>query len=324
MTVSLLYRLSENAKSENFGIDTKGLMTRKFAKIPILGQPVYYASSRPPAIRRTGMMHSIFNGGCVIKKSGLPFFLWIAIVSINISFLQPSPLVAKEAIVAIGDSITQADTHWTVNGHKNTIQGGWVTRLGNLLKEDFPDEYEVVNKGVNGDTALGVLNRLDRDVILLRPDVVIIAIGTNDIFAKLSAVSNSTPDSYQTTMTRIFNKLQLNLPDTPVFIIGMTTALRNYAHMRFGNFLPQQEVVQAVVNDYNNVLKELAQDFGFLYVDIPSQWPLDVKRSWELYADGIHPNDAGYDLMASILYDTLRSTLLHSSQTNGTRSSATP
>ena len=37
-----LYRLSENAKFKNFGIDTKGLMTRKTAQIPILGQPVYY------------------------------------------------------------------------------------------------------------------------------------------------------------------------------------------------------------------------------------------------------------------------------------------
>ncbi len=32
-------RLSENTKSQNFGIDTKGFMTRKFTKTPILGQP---------------------------------------------------------------------------------------------------------------------------------------------------------------------------------------------------------------------------------------------------------------------------------------------
>lgn len=241
----------------------------------------------------------------MIKKSGLLLCLWITIVCLNISFLSPSPLVAKEVIVAIGDSITQADTHWTVQGHRNTIQGGWVTRLGNLLEKDFPDEYEVVNKGINGDTALGVLRRLDRDVIRLQPDIVIIAIGTNDIFANLSAVPNTTPDSYQTTMTRIFNKLQLNLPDTPVFTMGMTTALRKYAHMRFGNSLPQQEVVQAVFNDYNNVLKGLTEDFELFYVDLPSQWPEDVEGSWKFCADGIHPNGAGYDLMAEILCDTL-------------------
>ncbi|MGR3292927.1 MAG: SGNH/GDSL hydrolase family protein [Candidatus Scalindua sp.] len=250
----------------------------------------------------------------MIKKSGLPLFLWITIVCLSISFLPPSPLVAKEVIVAIGDSITQADTHWTVQGHKNTIQGGWVTRLGRLLDEDFPDEYEVVNKGINGDTALGVLSRLDRDVILQQPDIVIIAIGTNDIFDKLSAIPNSTADAYQNAMTRIFNELQLNLPNTHVFIMSMTTTLRKYAHIRFGNFLPPQEVIHAVFNDYNNVLKGLAEDFDLFYVDLPSQWPQDVEGSWGFCADGIHPNDAGYDLVAEILYDTLRSTVIHSKQ----------
>ncbi len=247
----------------------------------------------------------------MIKKFGLPFFLWLAIVCLNISLLPPSPLIAKEVIVAIGDSITQADTHWTVNGHKNTIQGGWVTRLGNLLEQDFPDVYKVVNKGINGDTALGVLRRLERDVILLKPDVVIIAIGTNDIFAKLSEVPNSAPDAYQATITRIFNKLQQHLPDTPVFVMGMTTVLRKYAHIRFGNFLPQQEVVQAVFNDYNIILKKLTPGFEFFYIDLPSQWPEDIEESWKLCADGIHPNDAGYNLMAVVLYDTLRSTILY-------------
>jgi hypothetical protein len=39
---SNLIRLSENAKSENFGVDIKGFMTRKSVEIPILGQPVIY------------------------------------------------------------------------------------------------------------------------------------------------------------------------------------------------------------------------------------------------------------------------------------------
>jgi lysophospholipase L1-like esterase len=227
-----------------------------------------------------------------------------------------SPLFAKEVIVAIGDSITQADTHWTVLGHKNTIQGGWVTRLGSILNENFPDEYEVINKGINGDTAYGVLNRLNRDVILLKSDIVIIAIGTNDIFGNLGIAPNSTPEFYQTFMTRIFDKLKLNLPDTPVFVMGMTTTLRKYAHMRFGNFLPPQEDLQTVFTDYNNVLKELVQNFKFFYVDIPSQWPENVEGSWGYYADGIHPNNAGYDLMAEILYDALRSTIVHHKQKN--------
>ncbi len=251
-----------------------------------------------------------------MKKFGPPVFIRITIVCFSIAFLSASPLFAKEVIVAIGDSITQADTHWTVLGHKNTIQGGWATRLGGILNENFPDEYEVINKGINGDTAYGVLNRLSRDVIQLKPDIVIIAIGTNDIFGNLGIAPNSTPEFYQTVMTRIFDKLKLNLPDTPIFVMGMTTVLRKYAHIKFGNFLPPQEDLQTVFNNYNNILEKLAQDFKLLYVDLPSQWPGDVEARWKFYADGIHPSNAGYDLMAEILYDTLRSTIVHHKQEN--------
>ena len=247
----------------------------------------------------------------MIRRYVSPIFIRITIVCLSIAILSASPLVAKEVIVAIGDSITQADTHWTVQGHKNTIQGGWVTRLGNLLEEDFPGEYEVVNRGINGDTARGVLSRLDRDVTLLQPDIVIIAIGTNDIFGNLSAVPNYTPDSYHTVMTWIFKKLQLDLPDTPIFVMGMTTVLRKYAHMRCGDFLPQQKAVQAVFNDYNNILKKLARDYRFFYIDLPAQWPEDVESSWKFYADGIHPNNGGYDLMTNTLYNALQSTVIH-------------
>lgn len=43
---SCVDRLSENTKSEKFGIATKGLMTRKSAKMPILGQPVDITSTK--------------------------------------------------------------------------------------------------------------------------------------------------------------------------------------------------------------------------------------------------------------------------------------
>ena len=245
-----------------------------------------------------------------MRRHGSLVFIWITIVYLSVLFLPSSSLVAKEIVVAIGDSITQADTHWTVNGHRNSIQGGWVTRLGNLLEKNFPGEYEVINKGINGDTALGVLRRLDRDVILLEPDIVIVAIGTNDIFTRLSADPNSTPETYQATIAKIFNKLQLKLPDTPVFAMGMTTSLRKYANIRFGNFLPQQDVVQTVFDDYNNTLRRLINEYKFSYVDLPSQWPEEVEESWKFCADGIHPNDAGYDLMTEILYEALMSTVV--------------
>ena len=129
----------------------------------------------------------------------------------------------------------------------------------------------------------------------------------------LSPVSTNANDLL-VVMEEILGALQLQLPDTPVFVMGMTTVLREYIQMAwFSVFflsLPQQETLEGIYEEYNNVLKDLAQDFGYFYVDIPSQWPKEVEESLELYADGIHPSDAGYDKMAEVLYTALSSTVI--------------
>lgn len=239
------------------------------------------------------------------SKSGARRVSWIITVFLLgiLTFAQSAS--AKTLIIAIGDSITYAGTNWSVQGHRNTIFGGWVTRLRTILETDFPDEFQVTNRGINGDTAQGVLNRLDRDVISKQPNIVIVAIGTNDAdgYAGVNVPARNA-DDYRVVMEKIFNELRQELPFTPVFIMGMTTPLKKYA-----TSLPNQDFLNTQYEQYNAVLRDLAQDYGYFYVDIPSQWPQDIEESWELYADGIHPNDAGYDKMADILYAALTSTV---------------
>jgi len=57
-----------------------------------------------------------------------------------------------QVIVAIGDSITQCL-------HDTQQRGGWVGRLAGQLAHDYPaTPFQLVNKGINGDTAAGVLS----------------------------------------------------------------------------------------------------------------------------------------------------------------------
>ena len=70
---SHLVRLSENAKSKKTYIVSKGLMTRKFAKMPILGQPLatWYTQielyncfmARPARIEYKGAFYHVMNRG---------------------------------------------------------------------------------------------------------------------------------------------------------------------------------------------------------------------------------------------------------------------
>src|SRR5689334_25221040 len=77
-------------------------------------------------------------------------------------------------IVALGDSNTELT--WHTAGRLN-----WVGLLQYALFEKLGSNHAmVINAGRCGDTAVGALVRLDRDVIRFQPDLVIVAFGMSD------------------------------------------------------------------------------------------------------------------------------------------------
>lgn len=84
-----------------------------------------------------------------------------------------------DIIVFAGDSTTDADKCATADGLGN----GYVKLVSDALYAFFSKEsYRVVNAGVGGNTSLQLLERWDRDVLSLAPDVVFCMIGINDVW----------------------------------------------------------------------------------------------------------------------------------------------
>lgn len=84
-----------------------------------------------------------------------------------------------DIIVFAGDSTTDADRCATEDGLGN----GYVKLVSDALYAFLPTEnYRVVNAGVSGNTSLQLLERWERDVMSLTPDVVFCMIGINDVW----------------------------------------------------------------------------------------------------------------------------------------------
>lgn len=79
-----------------------------------------------------------------------------------------SPPPAGKTVVFLGDSIT--------SGHQLSADVAFPHRLGQALG------IPVVNAGISGDTTEGGLARLERDVLALRPRLVVVELGVNDVF----------------------------------------------------------------------------------------------------------------------------------------------
>jgi len=79
-----------------------------------------------------------------------------------------APPPAGETVVFLGDSIT--------SGHRLSQDMAFPHRLGQALG------VPVVNAGISGDTTEGGLSRLERDVLVHRPRLVVVELGVNDMF----------------------------------------------------------------------------------------------------------------------------------------------
>src|SRR5262245_17528437 len=74
-------------------------------------------------------------------------------------------MARQKTLVCFGDSLTEG-----------TIGASYVERL----RERLP-EARLVNAGINGDTTLNLLRRVERDVVPHRPDLIVVLVGLNDV-----------------------------------------------------------------------------------------------------------------------------------------------
>jgi lysophospholipase L1-like esterase len=98
--------------------------------------------------------------------------------------VYPDPAVAARApealprglrIVTLGSSSTQG------TGASPEATRSYPAQLGRVLNWRHPEaEVEVINKGIAGEITTKNLARLNRDVLALRPDLVLWQVGTND------------------------------------------------------------------------------------------------------------------------------------------------
>ena len=75
-------------------------------------------------------------------------------------------------ICVFGDSIT-----W---GGYDPINGGWVTLLRNYLEKNFED-ISLYNLGICSEASADLLKRLTIEAVPRKPEVIILAVGANDV-----------------------------------------------------------------------------------------------------------------------------------------------
>jgi lysophospholipase L1-like esterase len=180
------------------------------------------------------------------------------------------PLVAGEnRVVFFGDSITDI---WKLENY-------------------FPGK-PYVNRGIGGQTTPQMLVRFRQDVIDLHPRVVVILAGTNDI------AGNTGPMRTEDIEANYASFAELALAHGIRVVYSSVLPVHNYTE-RSKDFFAQRPMSRVL--ELNKWLKDYCEKNNIVYLDYFSALVDDkglLKK--DLADDGLHPNDAGYKIMAPL------------------------
>lgn len=180
----------------------------------------------------------------------------------------------KDRVVFFGDSITDM---WK-------------------LEQYFPGK-PYVNRGIGGQTTPQMLVRFRQDVIDLQPKAVVILAGTNDIAGNTGAIRNQDIEADLATMADLAKVHGIAV------VFASILPVHNYT-AKAQDFFAQRPGTRIL--EVNRWLNEYCAKNGILYVDYFSAVVDDqgsLKK--ELAEDGLHPNDAGYKIMAPLAEEAI-------------------
>jgi lysophospholipase L1-like esterase len=178
----------------------------------------------------------------------------------------------SDRIVFLGDSITDGDTYPLL--------------VRQALVEAEKPAPACINAGIGGDTAAGMLKRLDRDVFARRPTLVTLSAGINDCLHKV-------PDpDYQRDVTAIAERMK----KARVRLIILNLTLLGDKHAD----------AEKQLHRYNDILHDVAQTYDVPLADV-NHLMHDARAAGKelLEEDDVHPNYEGHRLLARAVLDAL-------------------
>jgi acyl-CoA thioesterase I len=201
-------------------------------------------------------------------------------------------LKPNDHILFFGDSITDCGRNRTTDaGADDGLGTGYVRLAHARLQAQLPSlNLRTTNRGIAGDRVFDLEERLQVDVLDLKPTVVSILIGINDTWRRYdSAKLTSTPEEFGASYRRILEKLTKELGATVILLEPF--------------LLPVPEDRRAWREDLDpriHVVRDLAVEFGAHYLPLDGLFAqVSARRPASFWLpDGVHPSAAGHGLIA--------------------------
>lgn len=179
-----------------------------------------------------------------------------------------------------------------------------VVFLGDSITEFWSNEQPLffqnnsyINRGISGQTTPQMLVRFRADVINLKPKIVVILAGGNDI------AGNTGASTIEMITDNIFSMIEL------AQIHRIKVILCSVLPANFFYWNPKEKPAERII-ELNAILKKYALSNGILFVDYYSPMADEEKGlKTEFSEDRVHPNTAGYETMSPLIEKAIQLTL---------------
>jgi len=188
----------------------------------------------------------------------------------------PAPVANENRVVFFGNSITE----------------GWA----HFFPAMFPGK-PYIGRGISGQTTPQMLVRFHQDVVALKPKVVVILAGTNDI------AGNAGPSTLEMIEDNLASMTELAQTN------GIRVVLSSVLPAADFPWRPGMDPAPKVIA-LNKWIKDYAARRGAVYLDYHSAMS-DDKGGMRagLASDGVHPTEAGYQVMAPLVEAAIKKAL---------------
>jgi lysophospholipase L1-like esterase len=189
----------------------------------------------------------------------------------------PMPAPGEKRVVFLGSSIFEF----------------WKTRM----PEYFETHKNYIDRGVSGQIAPQLLLRFQQDVIALKPKAVIILAGSNDIASTTGHVTN------ERILDNIKSMVELCRVHKIIPILCAYLPINKYQWRK--DLQPAEMIISL-----NKAITTYAAQNKLILLDYYTPLVDDKKGTRaELTIDGVHPNPAGYKIMAKVTDEAIAKAL---------------
>lgn len=200
-----------------------------------------------------------------------------------------------DVILFQGDSITDAGRNKKNPVANEGLGRGYPSHIAAALHKDYPElDLQIHNRGISGNKVPDLDRRWQRDCLAIKPKILSILIGVNDIWHMLAGRYDGTPETYRDGYTALLKRTAEALPSLTLVICEPFVLMSGTVKQNKDKWFPEFDTRRKFA-------KQVADASGAIWVPFQTTFDQAVASGTNasaLAGDGVHPTQEGHKLMA--------------------------